>query len=174
MCRWDFTSEKEICLTYCGNQLSEMLAAELLDDGGYIFCPWCGGEIEAIRSKEEESEESEEFQLDMPTTLEECYEILGNWAGPDGVEEFKESSAASYHHNVGRTIRNQWGLWHNPDSDKPETPIHKYLVNLGLHHADDMSGLILESFHRHLLGQPIDVEGQVKKYQEYWAEKEGE
>ena len=47
-------------------------------------------------------------------------------------------------------------------------------MNLGLSHADDMSGVILQSFHRYLNEKPLNVEGQIKDYQDFWKEKEGD
>lgn len=106
-----------------------------------------------------------------PTNLEECFEALKEFAKPDQLAEFVEDDPASYHSTVGRAIRNAWGLWYDPDYTIPKTPLYEFMVKLGLHHADDMSGLILESFKRHLLGQSLDVEKQVEAYKEYWRKK---
>jgi hypothetical protein len=38
----------------------------------------------------------------------------------------------------------------------------------GIFHPDDMSGIILDSFWRHLHSQPIKLEEQTAYYQEYW------
>ncbi len=112
----------------------------------------------------------------IPSNLEECFEVLKLWADPANLEEFKTGSIAGYHHGLGQNIRNEWGLWWAPDwpekYNKEETPLHKYFVEMGLHHADDMSGVILKSFQRHLKGEALDVEEQVAYYKEYWAKME--
>ena len=51
---------------------------------------------------------------------------------------------------------------------KQEGLLHEELKALGLEHADDMSGLILESFHRKLSHKPLDLEGQVHHYRAHW------
>ena len=40
--------------------------------------------------------------------------------------------------------------------------------NLGIYHPDDMSGIILDSYHRYLTGKEIKLEEQIKFYQDYW------
>ena len=109
---------------------------------------------------------------EQPKDLMDCFRLLKAMGTAEDLEAFIDlpdrKAAPTYHSGLGRALRNRWGLWHDPKGDRPETPIHAYLVELGLHHGDDMSGLILESFHRHLRGEPLDVKGQVARYQEFW------
>src|SRR5262249_54668776 len=45
----------------------------------------------------------------------------------------------------------------------------------GIHHPDDMSGVILDSFWRHLNSKPIELDKQIASYEEYWKKtKEAE
>jgi hypothetical protein len=37
-----------------------------------------------------------------------------------------------------------------------------------------MSGIILDSYHRHLLDQPINLEEQIKFYKDYWKKSDAE
>jgi len=98
-----------------------------------------------------------------PTTLEECFVALREMAtDPTDLIYFQLEGASAYHHGLGRWIRNNWGLW------KQEGPLYGKLKALGLEHADDMSGLILESFHRKLSDKPLDLEGQVHHYRAHW------
>jgi hypothetical protein len=41
-----------------------------------------------------------------------------------------------------------------------------------IYHPDDISSIILVSLHRHLTGRDINLEEQVKYYQNYWKEQE--
>jgi len=114
----------------------------------------------------------------IPTNLKECFIVLKEMAEKTGksvLDDFKNSDTCEWHHGLGRMLRNNWGLWWAEDwpekYNKQETELHKYMVGLGLHHADDMSGLILTSFQRHLKGEPLDIEGQVAHYQNYWKEQ---
>lgn len=81
----------------------------------------------------------------------------------DGINEFKNEEPAVYHHTTGRRLRNNWGLW-DENSD-----LHKFFNSIGIYHADDMSGIILETVHRILNGKPVDLIGQVNHYKKYWA-----
>jgi uncharacterized C2H2 Zn-finger protein len=67
-------------------------------------------------------------------------------------------------------MRNNWQLWGG-------SRLSKYFNDKGIYHPDDMSGIILDSYHRNLNGQEIKLDEQVKYYQDYWeksklAEKE--
>jgi hypothetical protein len=99
----------------------------------------------------------------IPDALEEALEWLQELPG---LEEFKRLGPDRYHHGIGRTIRNEWGFW------KKEGPLYNSLVELGLEHPDDMSGLILQTLHNKLLGKPLNVKGQVAEYNKYWKQQE--
>lgn len=69
------------------------------------------------------------------------------------------------HFGLGRQIRNEWGMW-NPDSD-----LYKWFAAKGIFHADDMSGIIFTSFERRLRNEPIDLDGQIEFYKNYWKDR---
>jgi hypothetical protein len=71
-----------------------------------------------------------------------------------------------YHFGTGMSIRNNWKLWAGTSE------LSKYFRDLGINHPDDMSGIILRSLHRKLNEKPIELEKQIKYYQDYWAESE--
>jgi len=58
-------------------------------------------------------------------------------------------------------MRNNWGLWRG-------SRLSKYFNEMGVFHPDDMSGIILVSYHRYLTGNEIKLEEQIKYYQDYW------
>jgi predicted Zn-ribbon and HTH transcriptional regulator len=66
------------------------------------------------------------------------------------------------HFGTGMGIRNGWELW------KGKNRISRFFKSKGITHPDDMSSIILTSFHRDLNNKPIDLEGQISVYQEYW------
>jgi hypothetical protein len=68
---------------------------------------------------------------------------------------------AHSHFGIGMSIRNNWGLWKGGE-------LSKYFNSIGIYHPDDMSGIILTSYFRHLKGQDRELEKQVKHYQDYW------
>jgi hypothetical protein len=65
------------------------------------------------------------------------------------------------HFGLGMWMRNNWGLWKGGE-------LAKYFNSIAIYHPDDMSGIILTSYYRHLNGQEREFEKQVKYYQGYW------
>ncbi len=94
-----------------------------------------------------------------PKNLEECLFKLDNMlteADKDTIRSMQEDDfATSQHFSLGLYIRNNWGLWSKKE-------LFHFFDSLGVTHPDDMSGLILVSYHRHLNNQEIDLEGQIK------------
>jgi hypothetical protein len=88
---------------------------------------------------------------------------------PEVIEEYKNASendaVAKYHHSAGRGTRNDFGLWDE------RSPLHVWFVSHGIAHADDMSAILFKSLHRTLNDKDIDLEGQIKFYQDYWSSK---
>ena len=107
----------------------------------------------------------------IPKTLDECFPILDKELHPDTIKEFKEMEEkdmmASTHFTLGRWLRNEWALWDN------KTELHNWFKDeLGIWHADDMSGIILTSYHRKLNGKDIALNEQIQFYKDWW-ETEG-
>lgn len=115
--------------------------------------------------------------INHPANLDEAIDAVnaeytetdGNRIKTMSEEEFIVAS----HHNLGQYLRNKWCLWWQPERFHPEWPKEKpaivtFFNDLGIFHADDMSSIILTSFYRKLTDQPVDLEGQVKHYQEFW------
>jgi hypothetical protein len=95
--------------------------------------------------------------------LEECLVVLGKSLPPETLADMRarpEKDMILYHHGLGTSLRNEWGLWAGG-------PLYRHFAGRGLVHPDDMSGVILHSFWRYLHDRPLDVEGQIKGYQEY-------
>jgi len=106
-------------------------------------------------------------EIVIPKTLSECFEqldgILKDSEDRDWFKSAEENDAiAQSHHGLGEWIRNNWGLW------KGDNELHKYLLKLGLSHADDMSGVILTSYHRHLNKKELDLDAQINHYMDFW------
>lgn len=79
----------------------------------------------------------------------------------------EERGLSILHHGMGRSLRNRWELW-GGDSSRLLKWFHD---KTGLQHPDDISNIIIVSFWRHLHSQPVDLEGQVEPYKQYWGEK---
>ena len=99
----------------------------------------------------------------IPEDIEDCFTELETMLHPDMIEEMRsgdEDDMIMYHHGLGRWIRNNWGLWSG-------SRLFDYLYELGLHHPDDMSDIILHSFWRYLNDRPLELEEQVQFYIDY-------
>jgi hypothetical protein len=98
----------------------------------------------------------------QPTTLEETFIYLDNIfddTSKYGFMTLPEDVATSrLHFGLGMWIRNNWGLWKG-------SKLKQYFLDKGIRNPDNMSGIILTSYHRYLNNKPIDLEGQIKNYQ---------
>ena len=106
-------------------------------------------------------------EVTKPTSLSECFKhlekVLSDSTDATWFKDTDESDAvAQSHHGLGQWIRNEWKLW------EESSELHQYFKKLGLHHADDMSGVIITSYHRHLNEKEIELDSQIKGYIEFW------
>lgn len=106
-------------------------------------------------------------EIKIPNNLLECFEqldaILIDSEDKDWFKSAEEEEAvAQSHHGLGRWIRNNWGLW------SKESKLYDYLFKLELSHPDDMSSVILTSYHRHLNDKELELDEQIKFYIDYW------
>lgn len=103
-------------------------------------------------------------QVYIPKDLDDCFVQLEKILKPDDIKTMRggtEKDMAKYHFGLGMWMRNNWGFWRG-------SRLAKWFNGLGIKHPDDMSGIILDSFWRHLNGNDIKLEDQIKYYQEYW------
>ena len=104
----------------------------------------------------------------IPKDLDDCFVELRKILPEKTVEEMKtgtEKDMIQYHHGLGTWLRNNWGLWEG-------SRLSKWFNEKGIRHPDDMSGIIFDSFWRHLNGHPIRLDEQIKRYQGYWKRLE--
>jgi len=108
----------------------------------------------------------------IPTDLNDAISYFECKTPTEALNIFKNKAendaTSSLHFGAGMSIRNNWKLWAGTSD------ISKYFRDLGIPHPDDMSSIIFTSLHRKLNEVDIDLESQIKYYQEYWAESERE
>ena len=102
----------------------------------------------------------------IPINLEDCFKSLDEiYTDSVRIEiaklKEKEYSSGNHQFGIGIWMRNNWQLWGG-------SRLSKYFNQLGINHPDDMSGIIMDSYHRYLRKEEINLEEQVKYYQEYW------
>lgn len=98
----------------------------------------------------------------IPNNLEECFVELEKSLTPEFIGEIRQGTEEDmnrFHHSLGMFLRNNWGLW-------KESSLSKWFNEKGIHHPDDMSGIIFDSFWRHLNNKPIKLEEQIKFYKD--------
>lgn len=107
-------------------------------------------------------------EIYIPKDLDDCFVQLKKQLTPEDIEKMKtgtEDDMIQYHFGLGMWMRNNWGLWGG-------SRLSKWFNAQGINHPDDMSGVILDSFWRHLNQKPIKLDEQVKYYQDYWKKQE--
>lgn len=101
----------------------------------------------------------------IPKDLEDCFTELSKIMAPENLERFKTGDentvVGGAHRGLGMWLRNNWGLWSG-------SRLAVYFKQIGLTHPDDMSTIILRSYHRRLNGKDIQLEQQIDYYQDYW------
>lgn len=114
-----------------------------------------------------------------PNDLQEAIETMKDYYGDDIIKAIKNMTEkqfeASSHFGAGMFIRNSWYLWwyegHEYDSWPDNKPaIVKFFNDLGITHADDMSGIILTSTYRDVVGKDIELNKQVQSYKDFWKQ----
>jgi hypothetical protein len=103
----------------------------------------------------------------VPKNLNDAISYLDcKWSDKD-KEDFKntpeDDAVTELHFGTGQAIRNNWGLWR-----KRKNRLNLFFNIRGIRHPDDISSIILTSFHRHLNSKDIDLKRQIKYYKEYW------
>lgn len=99
-----------------------------------------------------------------PTTIEECYEYINSINMPDMVKfiAMSEDKAVTVTHNsFGRFLRNELQLW-------SDGYMVKWFNERGIYHSDDMSSIIIRSYHRHMNNKEIKLSEQITHYIDYW------
>lgn len=106
------------------------------------------------------------FKVYVPKDVEDSFVELDRMLNPALINDMRlraEDGMIEYHHSLGRWIRNYWALWAGGR-------LSKYFNELGINHPDDMSGIILTSYWRHLHSRPIQLDEQVERCRKYWQD----
>src|SRR5688500_3746504 len=105
----------------------------------------------------------------IPADLVDAHRELGRMLSTKELDDIKSMTTrdkmSEYHMSLGLGLRNQWGLWRG-------SRLGRYFDQLGVHHPDDMSGIILESFWCKLHEQPFQLDERVHACQAYWRSME--
>lgn len=121
-----------------------------------------------IKEKKRKEEELIKYTTDslnsiyIPKNLEDSFlELNKIWNDSTSIK--LEKLKKNMHFSLGMWLRNNWGLWRG-------SRLSKYFNDLGVYHADDMSGIILTSYERYLKKEDIKLDEQIKFSKNYWKE----
>ena len=102
----------------------------------------------------------------IPKNLDDAVNFLNCvWSDTSKVafkNKPENDAVAELHFGTGLYIRNNWNLWAGKGS------LYNFFKLRGIFHPDDMSSIILTSFHRTLNENDILLDEQVSEYKEYW------
>lgn len=133
--------------------------------------------INKFVDKEKKLEEKQKIKYDtdtingvyIPKDLADCFAQINSFWDDSTKMQVKNLEEREFtskvHLGFGMWIRNNWQLWGG-------SRLSKYFNDLGIFHPDDMSGIILVSYHRHLNNQEPNLEAQIQYYQDYWQKRE--
>ncbi len=102
----------------------------------------------------------------LPRNLKEAISYLNNdWNFLEKIKfknQPEDEAVTSLHFSTGLWIRNNW-IYGDRD-----TSLVNYFHRIGIYAPDDISSIIVTSFHRQLNHKPLDIDGQVKPIKAYW------
>lgn len=78
----------------------------------------------------------------------------------------QETIEASEHFGIGLNIRNRYNLW------SEESEIRKQFIKYGVHHPDDMSGIIMETYLRSQKGIPFRLHRLIDLYTGFYESED--
>lgn len=127
--------------------------------------------------------EDTKIEIIQPKTLEECFAYLDEKLQDKNLfkDILEKDILGMSHFSLGMWMRNNWYLWwhkktaekyadKNYPQDRPAL-VEYFNEVLNIHHADDMSSIIILSYHRHINGKELDLEAQIKKYHDFWLNR---
>lgn len=103
------------------------------------------------------------FGVYVPVDLNDTFKELSRMLHPKLIERIKsgaENDLYQYHLGLGMWMRNNWALWKG-------SRLSEWFNQKGIHEPDEMSGIILDSFWRHLNSRPIELDKQIALYEEH-------
>lgn len=107
----------------------------------------------------------------IPMDMPDCMRQLDFILTPENKEWIlsveENDFLARTHLALGMSIRNNWGLWAG-------SHLASYFNEQGIHHPDDMSGVILRCYYHYIRGEKVNYQRMLReerKKEEQWIEK---
>jgi hypothetical protein len=100
----------------------------------------------------------------IPSDLPDCFKRLDKLLADStktDIKRLKEDDFIGVYFPLYIMLFNDWDFGSG-------SRLSRYFNDLGIHGGENMSGVILRSYHRYLLGQPINLTNQIKSDKDYW------
>ena len=108
----------------------------------------------------------------IPVSIIQCFEVLDEVFGESQedkawfISSIEDEAVGNLHHSLGAWIRKEWGLW------EKKSDIYNVFAKMDIWHADDISSIIITSYHRRLNNKELKLSEQVQEYIQYWKNYE--
>ncbi|MBR6899941.1 MAG: hypothetical protein IKN29_06585 [Bacteroidales bacterium] len=106
-------------------------------------------------------------QIYIPTDLPDCIRQLDSMLSAEDKAYIRTEGAAAVHFSLGMWMRNNWGLWRG-------SQLQTYFIDNGIQHPDNMSGVILDCYVKHLRGEEVNYKRMLRdarRAEEEWLKK---
>ena len=118
--------------------------------------------------QQSDSSKSVYVPVDLPDCMRQLDSILTS-ENKELIRSLEEKDFLSRtHFAVGMWLRNNWGLWAG-------SRLATYFDEQGIHHPDDMSGVILRCYYHYVRGEKVNYQQMLRKerqQEEQWAKKQ--
>lgn len=108
----------------------------------------------------------------IPVDLPDCMRQLDSILTPENKELIQSLEEKDFlartHLALGMWIRNNWGLWAG-------SRLATYFDEQGIHHPDDMSGVILRCYYHYIRGEKVNYQRMLReerRMEKRWAKKD--
>ncbi|MBN2693983.1 hypothetical protein JXR93_04900, partial [bacterium] len=90
----------------------------------------------------------------IPKDINDCFKELDKILNKEEIELIKKD-ISNLHFGLGMSIRNSWKLWRG-------SRLSKYFNDLGVYHADYISGIILRNYQLYLLKKDLKFKEDIE------------
>lgn len=110
----------------------------------------------AFGQQTDTTDKTDTVQIYIPQDLPDCIIQLDSMLSKEDKAYIISAGASSVHFTLGLWMRNNWGLWGG-------SRLKSYFHNNGIRHPDDMSGVILDCYEKHLKGEGVNYRQMLRK-----------
>lgn len=116
-------------------------------------------------AKRNDSRIPETFEEALDAFVKIILDLDSKYSSPLLDKETPELFAVELHHNLGRWIRNKWGLWLD------ESPLKSHMkLRFGIDHPDDISSIITMCSWQRMKRLPLTPMVFANSFKDYWEE----